>query len=226
MPRLAPKVSVAMTTAAASTAPAITERTGTAVRPRPCSSANRRPATPVAGSPAAMAALTTPDPPRGHRPAAARCGAPAGTRWRPRSPPRIRASSQRPEPEHGPVQVHPAPGLDRAHRPEQGERRQADRHGRREQRPGEDGAEDAGQPVRHRHGRPGAQGPQDLGVAGAGPQLPGDRLSPDQQRREPGNEPEHAERDGLRPDRPLRLGLDDRGVVDLEDLQDLAAPWP
>ena len=60
--RLAPKVSVAVTTSMASTAPAMTERTGTAVRPRPGSRANRRPATPEGGSPAASPARTRPDP--------------------------------------------------------------------------------------------------------------------------------------------------------------------
>ena len=75
MVRLAPKVSVAVTTVMASTAPARTERTGTAVRPRPGSRASRRPSTPGDGSPAATAAR----PAAGVRSrawsrAAARCG--------------------------------------------------------------------------------------------------------------------------------------------------------
>ena len=55
--RLAPKVRVAVTTMIASTAPNITERTGTALRPRPLSRANRSPAIPETGMPAARPSL-------------------------------------------------------------------------------------------------------------------------------------------------------------------------
>jgi hypothetical protein len=60
--RLAPKVIVAVTTVIASTAPNITERTGTVLRPRPPSRANRRPAIPATGIPVARPTCTMLDP--------------------------------------------------------------------------------------------------------------------------------------------------------------------
>ena len=173
--RLAANVSVAATTAVASTAPASTARTGTSVRPRPGSSANRTPATAGEGSPAAWAARTTPD-------ARARDRVPARHPVR-RLPvgdhhghaAQDHDQGERAEPEDRPVQVDPAGRLDPLHRPEQRQRGQRDGHGGGEQRPGGHRAQDAGQPVGRGGGGPGAQRPQHLGVAGAGAQLAGDR---------------------------------------------------
>jgi hypothetical protein len=119
-------------------------------------------------------------------------------------------------PEHGPVDVDAWCLYYLPHRPEQGQRRQADGYRRREQRPGHGGAHDAEQPVRHRCRRGGAQRAQHLGLAGAGVELAGDGLGPDDQRGDQRDHPEHGEGDGLGADGLLRLGLDGRGVVDDE----------
>ncbi len=75
MVRLAPKVRVVVTTVMASTAPAMTERAGTAVRPGPGSRASRRPSTPDAGSLLASITRTEPGPrPPACSRVAARCG--------------------------------------------------------------------------------------------------------------------------------------------------------
>ena len=74
--RLAPNVRVAVTTMIASTAPNMIERTGTALRPRPLSRANRSPAIPETGMPAARPSCTMFEPcSRTGRREVARCGA-------------------------------------------------------------------------------------------------------------------------------------------------------
>ncbi len=61
--RLVPNVRVATATTTASSAPIIVERTGTALRPRPGSMANRRPARPLGGRPEPAAQRSSTDRP-------------------------------------------------------------------------------------------------------------------------------------------------------------------
>ena len=61
MARLLPNVTVATTRTTASAVPAIADRTGTEVRPRPGSSAKRIPTTAGTGNPEAVAALAPTD---------------------------------------------------------------------------------------------------------------------------------------------------------------------
>ena len=164
------------TTPMASTAPVMTDRTGTAVRPRPGSRANRSPATPRHRQPG-----TQPGPDRA-RPAARRlpAGGRAVRRQAVADDDGHRAQDddqdQHAEAEHRRVQVDPGRGLGGRTGPnsENGDRPTATATG--EQRPGSDGAEDAKQPVGGGRRGPAPSAAQDLGVIGTGLQLPGDRL--------------------------------------------------
>jgi hypothetical protein len=86
----------------------------------------------------------------------------------------------------------PGVGIHRAHQAGRGQRRQARRHGRGQQRPGSHRARKAGQLVADRDGRARAEGTQHLEVAGAQPQLAADHLTGDQQGSQGGDPAEDA----------------------------------
>ena len=190
--RLAPNVSVAAITVTASTAPVSTDLTGTAVRPRPGSSANRSPATPVAPSPAPE--------PGAHQGRAAvgavRAGGGAVRRLAVADdrghPAEDQDERERAQPEHRGVDVEPSPRLGLPDRPEKRERGQRDRDGDGEQGPGDHGGEHPEHAVGGGGQRAGAERPQDARVVGGRAKLPGHRLGADDQRGEPGDQPEHA----------------------------------
>ena len=102
--RLSPNVNVVTTSATANTDPSSAERTGTAARPSPGSSAIRTPTTPGADSPARAADATTraPDVVRSRGRSAIRCGAVAYAS-RAAVPPRTVDQREEAEAENGPV---------------------------------------------------------------------------------------------------------------------------
>ena len=109
-------------TITAITAPSTAERTGTAVRPLPGTRAKRTPVRAGAGSLAAAAADRRRDGgfcdarcsvDRRGAPAKAGCGGYGAQR---------QDKDEQPEPEYCPVEVQAPPGVDRAHRPDGGNR--------------------------------------------------------------------------------------------------------
>ena len=95
----------------------MTERTGTAPRPRPLSRAKRSPAIPDTGNPLAMANLTMPEaswrPPAGADPVRR---LPVADDHRPSTD--TEDEHEEAETEDGPVEVEARRGIDGAHRPE------------------------------------------------------------------------------------------------------------
>ena len=158
-----PNVTVATTTTTARMEPRMADRTGTAVRPAPGSSAKRTPVTAAGGRPAVLAAVVD-----------ARRGDPVGAA-RGASRNRQERSHQRDRPERGgqdghteahdsPVDVHLA--LDeRPYRSEGCQRRETDGHGSCEDGTQHDGARSAEEPVRdvHRRARPERAGDGEIG---------------------------------------------------------------
>jgi hypothetical protein len=126
-----------------------------------------------------------------------------------------------------PVEGDARIGIDRAHQADRGQRRQARRHNRGQQRPGPHCSQKAGQLVADRDGRARAEGTQHFEVPGAQPQLAADHLTGDQQSSQGGDPPEHAQCDRLWPEGPLGLGLGQRGDVEHDrkaPRQDLCVP--
>jgi hypothetical protein len=78
---------------------------------------------------------------------------------------------------------------------------------------GHHGGGDPEQSVGRRDERPGAERPQHVGLLGVRVQLPGDDLDGNEDRGQRRDHAEDAECDGLGPDRPLGLGLYDRGDI-------------
>ena len=120
---------------------------------------------------------------------------------------------EQPEAEHRGVNRDPGGGIDRAHRADRRKGRERDRHAGREQRPEDDGAKNAEQPVAHRHHRAGAKRAKHPKIGVSGLQLPRDHLHRDQQRRGQGDDAEHRQGDGLRFHGAVDLPLYDRGDV-------------
>ena len=208
----------------ASTAPASTDLTGTAVRPRPGSSANRSPATPEAPSPAPSPARTRTEP----RSAGLRTGGGAmrclavaddhghaaededqrerAQRRAPRRPGRSRGLA----PPAGPARTAKTE-TGRSRRSRRAAPRPARRRGRRARCPPWPPSARRPAPAGYRRRRSAARSSRDTAWA---PMISAASAA---------MRPNTPERDRLRVDGALRLRLDRGGVVDLEELQQLCA---
>ena len=208
MSRLDPNVKTPVTTVIANTAPKMADRTGTALRPLPGSSAKRTPVTADAGSPAEAVARNRRCP---IDPPAALASHPVGRSsvgQSNRQDPQDGDEHEHTETEHRPVERHSRRRVHRTNGPERCEGRECHGHCERQQRADDHGAEDADQPVGRGHGGTRTEGTDHSGVVRPEPQLAPDHLGRDEDGRQGGDPPEDAEGDRLGPDGSFRRGDD------------------
>ena len=196
--------------------PSITDRTGTAVRPRPGSTASRNPATPAGDMPAPCAAVTSFDGRIGRWCSVDRWGA-ARHAVSPTTVPRIAMNTERAETEHGPVDVEAARDLDRAHLADRHERRGGDGEHDRDDGADEHRRHRAGARGHARRAGRGTHGPEHRAFLGLGAQLTAEREPDEHEAREERDGTEQRERDGERPHRLLGVERGDRR--DAEELR-------
>ena len=190
--RLVPNTSVLTTTTNANAAPRIAERTGTVLRPRPGSSANRTPVANGAGSADAAATRAAPDC-RGVADTvrrATRCGASRAAIATAIAASAITNTSA-PNPSTVQSNAIPRDGYTAAHRSDRCERRQRYGDDGCEQGADDDRAAHSDEAVARRHRRTGPQRADRVELVGVDAELPADNLARDQQRRQCGDEAEH-----------------------------------
>ena len=183
--RFAPNVNAAVTASTDSVVPASAARTGTAVRPRPGSTANRTPADMVTGAPAPASHPASQDGRPGLAAASRRAVARAEA-----SPPGRPGSPRDQQHDDGrgaggqdqPVGADPGSGLGQPRVPDRHQRRRSDRHAARQDRPGGPGYSHLDQPGCGELAAGHPQRGEDRVVRPGLEQQPGRGLADDQQR--------------------------------------------